>query len=209
MPNISNFSMLAINTQDTYFYVKRYYPKNCTLLGFWIYLMSDCLLFSSFFVTYAVLGQNYADGPTGAKIFNLPLIAINTTLLLISSLTYGFAVLQMQKQKIYKTLIWLGITGLLGTSFLCLEIYEFLHFIYIGAIPKQSGFLTSFFALVGTHGLHVVFGVIWLITLMVQINKFGLILENNRRIICLSMFWHFLDIIWICIFTFVYLLGVL
>lgn len=209
MSNFSNSSKLTIDTSNIHFYIKEYYPENGTLLGFWIYLMSDCLLFASLFVTYAVLGRNYVNGPTGIEIFHLHLVALNTALLLISSMTYSFAILQIQKEKIYKVLIWLGITGLLGISFLYLEIQEFLYLIYIGASPKQSGFLTSFFALVGTHGLHVAFGIIWLIILMIQINKYGLTLENNRRIVCLSMFWHFLDIIWIGVFTFVYLLGVL
>jgi cytochrome o ubiquinol oxidase subunit 3 len=183
------------------------HPENGTLLGFWLYLMSDCLIFAVLFATYAVLGQNYAGGPTGAKLFNLPLVGLNTGLLLLSSITYGFSVLQMQKNKLKTTLFWLGVTGLLGIGFISLELYEFMHLISEGAGPQRSGFLTAFFTLVGTHGIHVFFGIIWLITLLVQLTKKGLSTENQRRVLCLSMFWHFLDVVWIGVFTFVYLIG--
>lgn len=191
------------------YYVTEHHPENGTLLGFWMYLMSDCLIFACLFATYAVLGRSYAGGPTGAELFDLPLVAINTSLLLLSSITYGFAMLEMEKKKLQTTLFWLAVTGLLGIGFICLELYEFIHLIHEGAGPQRSAFLTSFFALVSTHGLHVLFGIIWLITLMFQISKYGLIPENGRRLMCLSMFWHFLDVVWIGVFTFVYLMGVL
>ena len=191
------------------FYVHEHHPEQGTLLGFWLYLMSDCLIFACLFATYAVLGQSYAGGPTGAELFDLPLVAINTALLLLSSITYGFAMLEMQRKGLRNTLIWLGITGLLGAGFIGIELYEFSHLIHQGAGPERSGFLTAFFSLVGTHGLHVTFGIIWLITLMFQLRKHGLTTENNRRLMCLSMFWHFLDVVWIGVFTFVYLMGVL
>lgn len=191
------------------FYVREHHPENGTLLGFWIYLMSDCLIFAALFATYAVLGRNYAGGPTGAQLFDLPLVALNTSLLLFSSITYGFAMLEMQHRRLRMTLIWLGVTGLLGAGFIGLELYEFIHLIGEGAGPQRSGFLTAFFALVGTHGLHVACGILWLATLMVQLRKHGLTPENGRRLMCLSMFWHFLDVIWIGVFTFVYLMGVL
>ncbi|HEY1058864.1 MAG TPA: cytochrome o ubiquinol oxidase subunit III [Limnobacter sp.] len=191
------------------YYVKEHHPQNGSLLGFWIYLMSDCLIFACLFATYAVLGRNYAGGPTGAELFDLKLVAINTGFLLLSSITYGFAMIASQAKNKSGTLVWLAITGVFGAAFLGLEIYEFLHLIHEGAGPQRSGFLTSFFALVGTHGLHVFFGTIWLIVLMVQVGKYGLIPENKRRLMCLSMFWHFLDVIWIGVFTFVYLMGVL
>ena len=117
--------------------------------------------------------------------------------------------LEMEKQKVKTTLVWLGITGLFGLAFLAVELYEFHHLIEEGAGPHRSAFLSSFFALVGTHGLHVTFGIIWLVTLMVQVAKHGLIAANKRRLMCLSMFWHFLDVIWIGVFSFVYLMGVL
>jgi cytochrome o ubiquinol oxidase subunit 3 len=191
------------------YFVREHHPENGTLLGFWIYLMSDCLIFASLFATYAVLGRNYAGGPTGAELFDLPLVALNTAFLLLSSITYGFAMLESQRKRLRSTLVWLAVTGLFGLAFLSLELYEFSHLIQEGASPQRSGFLTAFFALVGTHGLHVTFGVIWLVTLMFQLGRHGLTLENRRRLMCLSMFWHFLDVIWIGVFTFVYLMGVL
>ena len=191
------------------YFVREHHPENGSLLGFWLYLMSDCLIFACLFATYAVLGRSYADGPTGAALFDLPLVAVNTAMLLLSSITYGFAMLAMQRKQLRSTLVWLGITGLFGLAFLSLEMYEFIHLIHEGAGPQRSAFLSSFFALVGTHGLHVTFGVIWLVTLMFQLNKHGLTPENGRRMMCLSLFWHFLDVIWIGVFTFVYLMGVL
>ena len=191
------------------YFVREHHPENGSLLGFWLYLMSDCLIFACLFATYAVVGRSYADGPTGAALFDLPLVAVNTAMLLLSSITYGFAMLAMQRKQLRSTLVWLGITGLFGLAFLALEMYEFIHLIHEGAGPQRSAFLSSFFALVGTHGLHVTFGVIWLVTLMFQLNKHGLTPENGRRMMCLSLFWHFLDVIWIGVFTFVYLMGVL
>lgn len=191
------------------FYVREHHPENGTLLGFWIYLMSDCLIFACLFATYAVLGRNYAGGPSGAEAFELPVVALNTALLLLSSITYGFAMLEMQHNRLRNTLIWLAVTGVLGACFIGFELSEFAHLIGEGNGPQRSGFLTSFFALVGTHGLHVTFGIIWLVTLMFQLGRHGLSVENRRRLMCLSMFWHFLDVVWIGVFTFVYLMGVL
>ena len=192
------------------FYVPgEHHPQNGTLLGFWLYLMSDCLIFACLFAVYGVVGRSYAAGPSGADLFDLPLVALNTSMLLISSITFGFAMLEMQRKRMNATLLWLGITGLLGAAFIGLELYEFYHLIHIGATPQRSAFLSAFFALVATHGLHVTFGIIWLIVLMVQLKKHGFIPENRRRMMCLSMFWHFLDVVWIGVFTFVYLMGVL
>ena len=180
-----------------------------TLLGFWIYLMSDCLIFAVLFATYGVLGGNYAAGPAPKDLFDLSLVALNTTMLLLSSMTYGFAMLSSYRNKVGATQLWLAITGLFGAAFLGIELYEFAHLIHEGATPQRSAFLSSFFTLVGTHGLHVTFGIVWLITLMVQIGKHGLNKANARRLACLSLFWHFLDVIWIGVFTFVYLMGML
>lgn len=180
-----------------------------TMLGFWMYLMSDCLIFAILFATYAVLGGNYAGGPGPKDLFDLPLVAINTAMLLFSSITYGFAMLSMEKNRVGATQGWLLVTLLFGAAFLSIELYEFAHLIHEGAGPQRSAFLSAFFTLVGTHGLHVTFGSVWLVTLMVQVGRKGLIPANKRRLMCLSMFWHFLDVIWIGVFTFVYLMGVL
>jgi cytochrome o ubiquinol oxidase subunit 3 len=191
------------------YHVRDHHPENGTMLGFWIYLMSDCLIFASLFATYAVLGRNYAGGPSGAELFDLKLVGINTAFLLVSSITFGFAMISAQAKNLARTQLWLVVTGILGACFLGLELYEFHHLIHEGAGPARSAFLTAFFSLVGTHGLHVLFGIVWLITLVVQLGKHGLNVENMRRLSCLSLFWHFLDVVWIFVFTFVYLMGTL
>jgi cytochrome o ubiquinol oxidase subunit 3 len=186
-----------------------YHPENGTLLGFWVYLMSDCLIFACLFAAYGVLGREFAGGPTAAEVLELPTVAINTALLLLSSITYGFAVLEMQRDRQKPMMVWLAVTGLLGAGFITLELREFAHLISIGAGPQRSAFLSSFFTLVGTHGLHVSSGILWLIVLMVQVGRKGLTPANMRRLMCLSMFWHFLDLVWVGVFSFVYLMGVL
>jgi cytochrome o ubiquinol oxidase subunit III len=180
-----------------------------TMLGFWIYLMSDCLIFAILFATYGVLGGNYAAGPAPKDLFDLSLVAVNTSMLLLSSITYGFAMLQMEQSRTGATQAWLAITGLFGLAFIGIELSEFAHMIHEGATPQRSAFLSSFFTLVGTHGLHVTFGLVWLVTLMTQVSRYGLTEANRRRLMCLSMFWHFLDVVWIGVFTFVYLMGML
>lgn len=180
-----------------------------TMLGFWMYLMSDCLIFAMLFAAYGVLGGNFAAGPGPKDLFDLPLVALNTAMLLFSSITYGFAMLAMERNKVGQTQLWLLVTAVFGGAFLSIELYEFAHMIHEGATPMRSGFLTAFFSLVGTHGLHVTFGLIWLFTLVSQIATKGLIPANKRRLMCLSLFWHFLDVVWIGVFTFVYLMGML
>jgi cytochrome o ubiquinol oxidase subunit 3 len=182
--------MSDTGTSFSFYSAQEHHPENGTMLGFWLYLMSDCLIFACLFAVYAVLGRN-------------------TSLLLVSSITYGFAMLSMNRNALRTTLFWLAITGLLGAGFVTLELREFLHLIEEGAGPQRSAFLSSFFTLVGTHGLHVAFGIVWLLTLMVQIGRHKLIPSNRRRLMCLSMFWHFLDVVWIGVFTVVYLMGVL
>jgi cytochrome o ubiquinol oxidase subunit III len=192
------------------FYVTEdHHPENGVLLGFWIYLMSDCLIFACLFAMYGVLGGSYAAGPGPKDVFDLTTVAINTTFLLISSITYGFAMLEIARKRKNATLFWLFVTGCFGAAFVTLELTEFAHLIHEGAGPWRSAFLSSFFTLVGTHGTHVTFGIIWLITLMFQVARNGLTATNVRRLSCLSLFWHFLDVVWIGVFTFVYLMGVL
>lgn len=180
-----------------------------TMLGFWLYLMSDCLIFAVLFAVFGVIGGNYAAGPGPKDVFELPVVAINTTMLLLSSITYGFAVLAMQKKSLLGVQAWLAVTVLFGTSFVGIELHEFAGLIVEGATPERSAFLSAFFTLVGTHGLHVSMGLIWIVTMIVQVGRYGLTLANRRRLMCLSMFWHFLDLIWIGVFTVVYLLGML
>ncbi len=187
----------------------RHHPQNGTLLGFWFYLLSDLMIFACLFAAYGVLGRSYAAGPSGRDLFDLTLVAANTAVLLLSSLSYGFAMIALQNRSKRGVIGWLLLTGILGLGFLSIELYEFAHLIHEGAGPQRSAFLSSFFALVGTHGLHVFFGVVWLMVLCVQIGRHGLTRANVRRVACLSMFWHFLDVVWIGVFTFVYLMGVL
>jgi cytochrome o ubiquinol oxidase subunit 3 len=180
-----------------------------TLLGFWIYLMTDALIFATLFATYGVLSTSYAGGPKPGEIFELPLVALNTTLLLLSSITYGMAMIDMQSGRTRAVQAWLGVTALFGAGFVGVELYEFGNLIAEGAVPQRSGFLSGFFTLVGTHGLHVTFGLVWIAVMLVQVGQRGLISENRRRLVCLGMFWHLLDVVWIGVFTFVYLLGAL
>jgi cytochrome o ubiquinol oxidase subunit 3 len=179
------------------------------LLGFWIYLMSDALIFAALFATYGVLSTSYAGGPAPRELFELELVALNTAILLVSSITYGFGMLAMEQGRVKAVQGWLAFTALLGMSFVAIELYEFSVLIAEGATPQRSGFLSSFFTLVATHGLHVTVGIIWIGIMLVQVGKYGLNVVNKRRLTCLSMFWHFLDVVWIGVFTFVYLLGML
>ncbi|MBO0344076.1 cytochrome o ubiquinol oxidase subunit III [Roseibium limicola] len=188
---------------------EEHHHETGTMLGFWVYLMSDCLIFGSLFAVYAVLGQNYAAGPSPADLFEIEMILVSTFMLLFSSITYGFSVLRMEKGDLKGMQLWLIVTGLFGLAFLGLEVKEFTHLWHLGATPMASAFLSSFYALVGTHGLHVTVGCIWLVVLMTQLQLHGITPENKRRVLCLSMFWHFLDLIWIGVFSFVYLAGVL
>ncbi|HEY0211520.1 cytochrome o ubiquinol oxidase subunit III [Acerihabitans sp.] len=177
------------------------------VFGFWIYLMSDCILFATLFATYAVLVNSTAGGPTGKDIFELPFVLVETFCLLFSSITYGMAILAMNKGIKSRVNAWLGLTFLFGLAFIGMELYEFHHLIAEGNGPDRSAFLSGFFTLVATHGLHVTSGLIWMAVMMVQVAKRGLTPVNQTRLMCLSLFWHFLDVIWICVFTVVYLMG--
>lgn len=177
------------------------------VFGFWIYLMSDCIIFGSLFATYIVMTTGTAGGPTGKDIFDLHYVLIETFLLLFSSITYGMAMIGMHKNNTRSVMTWLVLTFLLGAGFIGMEINEFHHLVNEGFGPSRSGFLTAFFSLVGTHGLHVTAGLLWMLVMMAQVLLRGLTAVNRTRLMCLSLFWHFLDIIWIWVFTVVYLTG--
>lgn len=179
------------------------------ILGFWIYLMTDCLLFGTLFSTYAVLHSNTFGGPTSKEIFNLGSAFIESILLLLSSFTCGLALLAAVKNKKKDVLFWLSVSFFLGASFILMEAKEFSHLIREGNSWARSAFLSSFFSLVGTHGLHVSIGLLWILVLIAQIFMQGVTIDTFRRLIVFGMFWHFLDLVWIFIFTFVYLRGVL
>lgn len=176
-----------------------------TTLGFWIYLMSDCLIFSVLFATFGVLMRNTAGGPNGEDLFDLPFVLTETVLLLLSSYTFGLAMLGLRAEKKRLVLGWLMVTLLLGVAFIGMECHEFAKLIHEGAGPDTSAFLSSYFTLVGTHGLHVTCGLLWIVVMMHQVMRFGLDDVVQRRLACLSLFWHFLDLVWICVFTLIYL----
>ena len=183
-----------------------------TVFGFWTYLMSDLVLFGTLFIAFAVLSSHIPVGtPSARDLFgdSLGFVLTETFALLISSVTFGFAVLAAYKKDVAKVLTWLAITWVFGAIFIGMELYEFNHLVHAGHGPSTSAFLSAFFTLVGTHGIHVTSGLVWMIVLMIQIKKYGLTLANTRRLACLSLFWHFLDIVWICVFSVVYLRGVL
>ncbi len=178
-------------------------------LGFWIYLMSDAIIFALLFATYVVMAPNNADGPTGKTLFDLSRTFGETMLLLFSSITFGFASVAIWRGKRALALTWLAVTFVLGAAFVALEIGEFTGMYEQGAGPQRSGFLSAFFALVGTHGLHVSMGLIWIVILSLQVLVKGLTEPVVSRLFRLGLFWHFLDIVWIGIFSIVYLPGVL
>ena len=175
--------------------------------GFWLYIMSDCVLFASLFATFAVLRGETFGGPSAVDIFSLPFVLKETLILLTSSFTMGLAMLAIYRRTPKAAQFALLVTLILGASFLALELSEFRDLVREGFGPQRSAFLSAFFTLVGTHGAHVFVGSIWMLLLMVRIAIQGITLSNTRKLLCLSLFWHFLDVIWIFIFTFVYLFG--
>ena len=177
--------------------------------GFWVYLMSDAVIFALLFATYAVMSRNYAGGPGGKELFDLGYSFAETLLLLFSTLACGLAMLALAKNSVNRVVFWLVVTFLLGSGFVVMELNEFSGLIEQGAGPDRSGFLSAFFTLVGTHGLHVSIGLIWLFMMIPQIELYGLSAAVRSRLYRLSLFWHFLDLVWVAIFSVVYLLGVL
>lgn len=177
-------------------------------IGFWVYLMTDCLLFASLFATYAVLRSATADGPSAQEIFELPLALGETIILLLSSFTCGLALLGLKAKNVRQIIIAMIATYVLGVAFLTIEITEFAKFVTEGHSWQQSAFLSSYFTLVGTHGLHILVGLIWLVVLVAVLLKKGLTPKTTRQLTLFGLFWHFLDLVWIFIFTVVYLMGV-
>jgi cytochrome o ubiquinol oxidase subunit 3 len=198
----------ALVVDDVEVHEEHHDDGSTTTLGFWIYLMSDCILFSALFASFAVLRNATAGGPTAHEIFSLPYVAVETGFLLLSSFTYGMAMISVDRKRQSAVLGWLVVTMLFGLGFLGMEVHEFSDLIREGAGPDRSAFLSAFFTLVGTHGLHVTSGIVWMLVLMAHVLRRGLTEANKTRLMCLSLFWHFLDIVWIGVFTVVYLMGV-
>jgi cytochrome o ubiquinol oxidase subunit 3 len=185
-------------------------PKRIVVAyGFWIFILSDFVLFSGLFAAYAVLSGNTAGGPTGAQLFNLRNVFIETMCLLFSSYTCGLGALSAERRQPARFLVFAALTIVLGAAFLFIEATEFAGMVAKSAGPSRSGFLSAFFTLVGTHGVHVTGGLIWLVYLVAQVMAKGLRAAVLRRLLCWSLFWHALDIVWVAIFTIVYLIGTL
>lgn len=178
------------------------------LFGFWLYILSDCMIFATLFLIFGVMSGNYAQQIQPHQVFELPLVLAETLLLLVSSFTFGLIMLAMHKGNTAAMKLWMIVTFILGAGFICIELYEFHHLATVENVtPQLSGYWSIFFSLVGTHGLHVSAGLIWMIIMFIVLGKNGLTQANKNRMGMLSLFWHFLDIIWICVFSFVYLLG--
>ena len=176
-----------------------------SIFGFWVYLMTDLLMFAVLFAVYAVLHDSTAAGPNGRELFSLPLALTETLLLLTSSFTCGLGMIAARQAQKKQVMVWFSITFLLGLAFLGLELTEFAQLIHEGHTLSTSAFLSSFFILVGTHGLHIILGLLWMAVVLVFVKKRGLTPHMMRKLSLLSLYWHFLDIVWIFIFTIVYL----
>ncbi len=177
------------------------------IFGFWLYILSDCILFATLFTTFAVLQHNTFGGPALKALFNLPYVLAETLALLFSSFTYGIAMICHYRRKRNQVLFWLGLTFILGVSFVAMELNEFASLYHEGHGWQTSAAMSSFFTLVGTHGLHVSIGLFWMLNMMYQVMRYGINGTTSRRLTYLGIFWHFLDIVWIFLFTIVYLMG--
>lgn len=180
-----------------------------TVFGFWVYLMTDCVLFATLFATFAVLRNSTYGGPSGGALFSLPFALAETLILLTSSFICGLAILAARQGHKNKVMLLFGLTFMLGLVFLGLELKEFTHLYNEGNSWRRSGFLSAFFTLVGTHGLHITAGLLWIGVLLFKVRRTGLGGAMVKRLTMFSLFWHFLDIVWIFIFSLVYLLGAL
>ncbi|MGG3006804.1 cytochrome aa3 quinol oxidase subunit III [Geobacillus stearothermophilus] len=177
------------------------------ILGFWIFLGAEVALFATLFATYLVLFQRTGSGPTAGELFEVQDVLIETLLLLTSSFTCGLAIFEMRRGRMSGLIAWLLVTLLLGVGFITVEIREFIHYVHEGATMQTSAFLSSFFVLVGTHGAHVSVGIGWMILIIIQLLQRGFTPKTARKVFIVSLYWHFLDVVWIFIFTLVYLLG--
>jgi cytochrome o ubiquinol oxidase subunit 3 len=177
------------------------------VFGFWLYILTDCILFGCLFATFLVLNTPGYPGPALKNFVNLPDVLIETFLLLVSNFTFCLAILNLYQNKLHKVQLWLGITFLLGACFILLEVKEFIHLANEGFRWDVSGAISSFFTLVGTHGLHVSFGLLWIVLMIIQLPLIKLDHVKRRRMTYLGLFWNFLDIVWIFVFTIVYLMG--
>ncbi len=184
-----------------------HYDGSKSVFGFWIYIMSDCVLFATLFAVYAVFHTHTFGGPSAKELFSLPFVFVETMLLLMSSFTFGLAMLSRNSGNIKIITGWLWVTFILGLGFIIMEVYEFHHLYMEGHTWAQSAFLSSFFTLVGTHGLHVSIGLIWIVSMIFQIRKHGITPMSKTKLTYLGLFWHFLDIVWIFVFSVVYLMG--
>lgn len=190
-------------------HVATQHDSSKTVFGFWVYLMTDCVLFASLFATYAVLHGNTYGGPSGAELFSMPFVLAETVILLTSSFTAGLAIVAMHAKRKQLVLAALVATFVLGAAFLTMELSEFAHLVAEGNSWQRSGFLSAFFTLVATHGLHITIGLLWLLVVFVQVMRKGLTPSSIQRLTLFGLFWHFLDVIWIFIFTIVYMMGVM
>ncbi|SDW79812.1 cytochrome c oxidase subunit 3 [Marininema mesophilum] len=189
------------------------HPEKATLegrnkiLGIWLLIGAETVLFACLFGTYLALKGSNMNGPTTEELFQIPMVAAATLILLTSSLTSVLGVVGMHQKNVKKVMLWFGITVLLGAAFLGLEIYEFIEYVHEGHTFTGSAFGSAFYTLIGTHGSHVLFGITWITCLMIQVARRGLTLETTPKLFVASLYWHFVDVVWVFIFTVVYLMG--
>lgn len=179
------------------------------IFGFWIFLATDMILFGTLFATFVVLRTHVATGPSGQQLFDIQGFIEETFILLTSSFTGGMATFFMRRGSVRGTVGWLLVTAVLGASFVSLEITEFLHYISLGATIQTSAFLSAFYTLVGTHGAHVSLGIVWMLAIVIQLLRYGITAATARKVFVVNLYWHFLDVVWVFIFTVVYLTGVI
>lgn len=209
MANAANHNQAVTQSHSASGHHGHHDQESLRMFGFWLFLITDCILFGTLFATYVVLQGNTAGGPTAQELFQMPIIIAETFILLTSSFTSGLAVLAMNRGDRKGLSGWLIVTALLGLTFIVLEVTEFVHLVHEGATIGTSAFLSAFFTLVGTHGLHVTVGLVWMAAILIQLRKYGITSVTRRKVNVISLYWHFLDVVWIFVFTIVYLMGVM